>query len=377
MGSKLLTVISPASSLYRVECKATIARKPTPTLKVVTSALDKPLKSSLKCCSSQAPAPTVSSVGGRNSTTRSRKSVRFKEIDDQLESVCVFRATGRPSAIFGPISDSDTESETSSSDDDDDNAPASSLAQPPRVSVAAMLVPLDAADIVSPIPSPHTPLTCRTHVRLEFLSPVPASLGQNQNQGHGQPLLLLHGIVRVRNIAYEKCVAVRYTHDNWDTAIEVLARHTRPSPPAAPAAIAASDSGDGDGDGDGTRDGPWDWFTFTISLGLRAPRASLPRTLLLAVRFTVAGAGEWWDNNGGEDFRIVLAPSSAGRLGRGGTAGGGCGKGSGLRVGSEFARQPLAVPCSSGDVHAQTEMAWPAAPAPTAVMNRWIYVACL
>src|SRR6267142_207434 len=368
VGSKLLSVLSPGC---RVKCKATIARTPTPTsttLKVVASAVRKPLKSSLKRYSSQAPAaPTVPGVSDRNSATRSRKSVRFKEIDNQLESVCFFRPTGRPSAIFSPISDSDTESDTASSDDDD--APAPSLARPPgrhgaSVAAAAM-VPLEVADIVSPIPSPHTSLTCHTHVRLEFLSPLTAGLGQGQ--GPGQPLLLLHGIVRVRNIAYEKCVAVRYTHDNWATAIEVLARYTGPSP-LAPTGTTAS------GDGTRDRDGPWDWFTFTISLGLRAPRASLPRTLLLAVRFTVAGAGEWWDNNGGEDFRIVLAPSPAGRFGRGGTAGGGHGKGPGLE--SEFARQPLAVPCSTDDVHARAETAWPAAPAPTAVMNRWIYVAC-
>jgi Carbohydrate/starch-binding module (family 21) len=383
VGSKLLSVLSPGCT-GRVECKATIARTRTPTppattSKIVASSSDsavrKPLKSSLKRCSSRAPTPTVPDTSDRTSATQSRRCVRFKEIDDQLESVCFFRPTGRPSAIFSPISDSDSESESETASSDDD-APAPSLARLPgrraSVAAAAIMVPLEAADIVSPIPSPHTPLTRHTHVRLEFLSSLAAGLGQGQVQGH--PLLYLHGIVRVRNIAYEKCVAVRYTHDNWDTAIEVLARYTGPStltPTVAPT-TASGASGDGSRDRD---DGPWDWFTFTISLGLRAPRASLPRTLLLAVRFTVAGAGEWWDNNGGEDFRIVLAPSPAGRLGRGGTEGGGHGKG-GPGLESEFVRQPLAVPCSTDDVHARVETAWPAAPAPTAVMNRWIYIAC-
>jgi hypothetical protein len=27
------------------------------------------------------------------------------------------------------------------------------------------------------------------------------------------------------------------------------------------------------------------------------------------VRYTVPGIGEWWDNNGGDDFRIVLGPA--------------------------------------------------------------------
>ena len=44
----------------------------------------------------------------------------------------------------------------------------------------------------------------------------------------------------------------------------------------------------------------------TIPLMLREPPADPPCTLLLAVRFTVPGKGEWWDNNGGDDFCIDI-----------------------------------------------------------------------
>ena len=48
----------------------------------------------------------------------SRKSVRFKDTGDGLESIRSFHATGRPSALLD--SDSDTESDT---DTDTDDAP--------------------------------------------------------------------------------------------------------------------------------------------------------------------------------------------------------------------------------------------------------------
>jgi len=85
----------------------------------------------------------------------------------------------------------------------------------------------------------------------------------------------------VRNIAYEKCVAVRFTTDGWTTISEAHARYVGPLPDS----------------------GTWDLFAFTIPL-------HAPRTLLLAVRYAVPGDGEWWDNNGGNDFRVVLAPAT-------------------------------------------------------------------
>jgi hypothetical protein len=113
--------------------------------------------------------------------------------------------------------------------------------------------------------------------------------------------------VRVRNIAYEKRVAARFTIDDWTTVSEVFARYTGP-------AISGAHHHHGDGD-----NGKWERFAFSISLEFYAPRragaSSHSRhafTLLLAVRFTAPGVGEWWDNNGGNNFRIVLARASAG-----------------------------------------------------------------
>jgi hypothetical protein len=87
----------------------------------------------------------------------------------------------------------------------------------------------------------------------------------------------------VRNISFEKSVAARFTTDGWTTVSEAHARYVGPAP--------ASNG--------------WDLFAFTIPL-----EAAPPRTLHLAVRYAVPDSGEWWDNNGGADFRVVLAPAT-------------------------------------------------------------------
>jgi hypothetical protein len=44
---------------------------------------------------------------------------------------------------------------------------------------------------------------------------------------------------------------------------------------------------------------------------MRGPAGTMPRTLLLAVRFSVPNVGKWCDNNGDDDFCVVrFSPSS-------------------------------------------------------------------
>jgi hypothetical protein len=170
---------------------------------------------------------------------------------------CFFRATGRPCSIFGLPTDTETESEQESATQRDADA---------------LLKVIE----ISPIPSPRT--SPDSNVQLESISLVPA-----------QPPLL-RGTVRVRNIAYEKLVTVRFTTDGWETTVEAQAHYNGNSP----------------------SDGTWDRFAFTIPLEWHAGLAGpTPRTLLLAVRYAVLGIGEWWNNNGGDDFRIVLDPTKS------------------------------------------------------------------
>jgi hypothetical protein len=266
----------------------------------ITVPINKPLKSSLKYPntgssghSKETSAPTQPHVPRDAVPSSSLKSVRFKDTGDGLESIRLFHATGRPSALLD--SDSDTDSDTDTDIDDAlfSSSPIQRLVRAGAAAVATPLAPLKVMEM-SLIPSLYIP--ANPDVYLESISPI---LFPNSRAP------LLRGTVRVRNIAFDKRVAARFTIDDWTTVSEVLARY------AGPAISGAHHHGDGD-------DGKWDQFAFSISLEFYATRRagasshSHAFTLLLAVRFTVPGVGEWWDNNGGNNFRIVLAHPSAG-----------------------------------------------------------------
>ncbi|KAF8602819.1 hypothetical protein BDV93DRAFT_509083 [Ceratobasidium sp. AG-I] len=91
----------------------------------------------------------------------------------------------------------------------------------------------------------------------------------------------LVGRVHVRNLAFEKWVAVRFTFDWWQTTSEVSARYMNT-----------------------VADGI-DCFGFTIKLGDVLPRIE-EKTLFVAVRYTVAGK-EIWDSNNGANYAVSFA----------------------------------------------------------------------
>ncbi|THH20054.1 hypothetical protein EW146_g1240 [Bondarzewia mesenterica] len=88
----------------------------------------------------------------------------------------------------------------------------------------------------------------------------------------------VQGVVRVKNLAFEKWVAVRFTMDWWQTTSEVTARYV------------------------GSCEDGVDRFGFTIKLHDMLARAE-EKTLFLALRYTVAGR-EIWDNNGGKNYHV-------------------------------------------------------------------------
>ncbi|NXF20264.1 PPR3D phosphatase, partial [Rhodinocichla rosea] len=101
-------------------------------------------------------------------------------------------------------------------------------------------------------------------VRLEWVRAEPAGL---------------RGAVRVLNLAYEKVVSVRYTLNGWASCAEAAATYQPPAP----------------------ADGISDRFAFLLPLGAAATAAET--TLEFAVRYRVAGA-EYWDNNEGKNYRL-------------------------------------------------------------------------
>lgn len=95
----------------------------------------------------------------------------------------------------------------------------------------------------------------------------------------------LRGVVRVKNVAFEKWVAVRYTLDHWATVSEVSAEHQESMGPNS------------------------DRFGFTIKLQDLLARIE-EKTMFIAVRYT-AGGREIWDNNGGQNYKVEFYKATA------------------------------------------------------------------
>lgn len=89
----------------------------------------------------------------------------------------------------------------------------------------------------------------------------------------------IEGVVCVRNLAFQKWVAVRFTLDKWQTTSEVTARYK-----------------------ESFCDGMVDRFMFSIKLADVLSRAE-EKTLFLAVRYSVASR-EIWDNNNGRNYQV-------------------------------------------------------------------------
>ncbi|KAJ6606307.1 putative phosphatase regulatory subunit-domain-containing protein [Mycena vulgaris] len=89
------------------------------------------------------------------------------------------------------------------------------------------------------------------------------------------------GQVAVRNLAFDKWVAVRFTFDDWQTTSEVTARYSHSLP-----------------------GGAVDVFSFSIRLTDLLARIE-GKEMVLAVRYTSAGR-EMWDNNGGPNYRATF-----------------------------------------------------------------------
>ncbi|KAH9890540.1 putative phosphatase regulatory subunit-domain-containing protein [Cubamyces lactineus] len=222
---------------------AAVARKKT----------GEPLKSSLK---SRRPVVRgdlsvvtgISSTKSEPSTPMGPKSVHF---DAKLEHVKLFLAEQKPLAISregSPTDTSGTESDFPSSiygSARDDRMLTMRLTNKPATPPADADIALE--DIV--------------------LAPEGTAL---------------NGTVRVKNLAFEKWVAVRFTVDEWQTTSEVTARYS-----------------------ESLMGGVYDRFVFTIRLGDMLARIE-DKTLFCALRYNVAGR-EIWDNNATENYKVTFA----------------------------------------------------------------------
>ena len=96
----------------------------------------------------------------------------------------------------------------------------------------------------------------------------------------------VEGIIRVRNLTFNKCIAVYFTLDNWETTSEVTARYK-----------------------ESFSNSTFDRFIFLIKLADVLSRAQ-EKTLYLSIRYAVFGR-EIWDNNGGRNYQVRIVHKKA------------------------------------------------------------------
>ncbi|KAI0640169.1 hypothetical protein C8Q77DRAFT_1045344 [Trametes polyzona] len=271
----------------------------TPSTPVILSN-GKPLKSSLKGSSSTPNIPDlqVKHIRAQSapSTPSTIKNVHFAEKDSGLETVRVYNRTGKPASLSKPPGE-ETETETEAE---------SSFPFP--------LLP------TSPITSTPTPtLMHEIDPSPERTNPIPKTNPSPYSNVFLETLALprtrpptLRGTVLVRNLAFEKVVAVRFTLDEWQTTSEVLCKHVVSLPGLPPPFPRARTMGDVAGtiasgqtaDEEKETSGPtWDRFSFTIRLEDYEAKLA-ERTLYLVVRYNPGSGGEYWDNNDGKNYRV-------------------------------------------------------------------------
>ncbi|WRT69498.1 uncharacterized protein IL334_006484 [Kwoniella shivajii] len=98
--------------------------------------------------------------------------------------------------------------------------------------------------------------------------------------------LCMRGTVIVRNVSFQKWVAVRFTMDQWQTVSEVSGTHVCHIPAAT------------------TGDEGWDRFSFSIKLE-DFKRKLEERQLLLCIHYSVEGQ-DWWDSNDGMNYGFTF-----------------------------------------------------------------------
>ncbi|BGO89340.1 hypothetical protein NBRC10512_001747 [Rhodotorula toruloides] len=177
---------------------------------------------------------------------------KYVHFDTQLEHVKHFLAQQRPAAVSRSGSPVETETE-----DEPEAFPFPAMATPQAGTVKLVL--------------PNFPSAI---ARAQAQRDQDVFVDSLEMTPDGRSI---RGLVRVKNLAFEKWVAVRFTLDNWQTVSEVSADYVDSLPGA-------------------------DRFSFMIRLQDLLARLE-EKTMFLAVRYTVGGK-EIWDNNGGQNYRI-------------------------------------------------------------------------
>ncbi|KZT73403.1 carbohydrate-binding module family 21 protein [Daedalea quercina L-15889] len=296
----------PTPTLARSQSSSASSLPRTPSTPIILSN-GKPLKPSLKSSSS---SPNIAGLPRTTkhlraqsapSTPAGPKNVHFAEKDSGLETVRVFSRSGKPASLSKPPGEeTETETEAESSSMGPNSFPFPSLASNDSPLHEIDTNPSRTSAVPAPDPDPYA------NVHLETLT-LPRTRPP-----------ALRGTVLVRNLHFEKRVAVRFTLDDWQTTSEVTCRHvvSLPSlpPPFPHEHRTVGDLAAGIASGQGKADEQkltWDRFSFTIRLEDYEHKLA-DRTLYLVTRYSPGSGGEWWDNNRGQNYKISFRRAPAG-----------------------------------------------------------------
>ncbi|TFK42189.1 putative phosphatase regulatory subunit-domain-containing protein [Crucibulum laeve] len=216
--------------------------------------------------------------------TNNGKKVHFPTGNQKLETVRMFNRSARPASLFQPPGE----------DDESENIKFRLDKQ--KTSLVPALDPLLSSNIYLEsldFSASQSAAAMLTYPTTKLYSPPGA-----------EPLILI-GTILVRNLLYQKNVAVRFSHDNWQTTSEVIAKYMV-SLPSFPHSFTV-DADSANQHATEALGSPWDRFCFSIKLKDYITR--LQRTpILLAIRCTSGNDGqqEWWDNNSGKNYIVAF-----------------------------------------------------------------------
>lgn len=233
---------SSSNASHAKNIKAAFPHRKTPMVRKKSGEL---VRSSLKALATIEDEPASRRVQARSepATPTCPKYVHF---DKQLEHVKHFLAQQRPAAVSRSGSPVETETE-----DEPEAFPFPAMAS------------AQAGELLLKLPNFPRTMDRERDAYVESLE-----IAQDGKS--------LRGVVRVKNLSFEKWVAVRFTLDGWQTVSEVSAEHLESMGPMS------------------------DRFVFSIRLQDMLTRIE-EKTMYVAVRYTVGGR-EIWDNNGGANY---------------------------------------------------------------------------
>ncbi|KAG9000099.1 hypothetical protein FRB93_012863 [Tulasnella sp. JGI-2019a] len=261
------------------------------------------------------------------------KSVHFASEKSSLESVVLFTKSARPRSLSNPLepdTETETERETGSNGGWGDwggrggGYPFPSMPQPEGVITLDGMSPIPAESAIGANGfGPTVPGVDAREKRMVYLETL--------NLPPTRPPTI-RGSVLVRNLAFQKRVAVRFTLDDWQTTSEVSSTFSASLASLPPPFFSSASSGSSSFTSGHSRAATvsggvpapaptpdrWDRFSFTIKLE-DMERSLSSKKIFLVVRYTLPSqwgwesGGEWWDNNDGKNyeagFKLVIPPA--------------------------------------------------------------------